>query len=453
MEQCDTLIEARWCIPVEPSGVVLEDHAIAITDGRIVALEPTAEARAHFRPGVTVSRPTHVLIPGLVNAHTHAAMTLFRGYADDLPLERWLREGVWPAERRWVSAEMVRDGTKHAIVEMLKSGITCFSDQYFFPEIVAEAAAELHVRAMIGTPVFDTATAWAESGAECLSKAADLVHDPYAVHHLISTCFAPHSCDVVSDETFRSLRVLADQLDCRIQIHVHESTAEIESAVSATGKRPLERLAGLGLVNASLLAVHAVHLTDAELDSLAASGVSVAHCPRSNLKLASGIARVKAMQDAGVNVALGTDGAASNNVLDLLGEMRTAALLAKAVAGDASALGAGEALRMATLNGATALGLAESVGSLEVGKWADLACVDLDRIRSQPVYDPASQLVYTCSAEQVTDVWVAGRHQIDSGHLMAVDEQDILRRTAEWQQRIAAAPIGRQYRKPERSPE
>ena len=438
MEQCDTLIEARWCIPVEPAGAILENHAIAVTEGRIVAVLPAEEARLRFSPGAAIRRPDHAVFPGLVNTHTHAAMTLFRGYADDLPLERWLREGIWPAERRWVGAEMVRDGTKHAIVEMLKCGVTCFSDQYFFPEIVAEAALELQVRAMIGTPVFDLPTAWAESGSECLRKAADLVHDPFADHPLISSCFAPHSTDVVTDETFRSLRMFADQLDRRVQIHLHESAAEIQTAVAETGMRPLERLTGLGLVNASLLAVHAVHLTDAEMDALAAAGVSVAHCPNSNLKLASGMARVQAMRDSGINVALGTDGAASNNVLDMLGEMRTAALLAKAVSGDAAALDANTAIRMATLDGARALGLAEETGSIEVGKWADLACVDLGHVRSQPVYDPASQLVYTCAAEQITDVWVAGRHHIDEGRLTAADERDILSRSAEWRQRIGA---------------
>lgn len=439
MEQCDTLIEARWCIPVEPAGTVLEDHAIAVTEGRIVAVLPAAQARSRFKPGADVRRPDHVVFPGLVNTHTHAAMTLFRGYADDMPLTRWLREGVWPLERRWVGAEMVRDGTKHAIVEMLKSGITCFSDQYFFPEIVAEAALELQVRAMIGTPVFDVPTAWAETGAECLSKASDLVHDPFADHALISTCFAPHSTDVVTDETFRSLRMFADQLDRRIQIHLHESAVEIDTAVAETGLRPMARLSELGLVNSSLLAVHAVHLTDAEMDELAAAGVSVAHCPKSNLKLASGLANVKAMRDKGINVSLGTDGAASNNVLDMLSEMRTAALLAKAVAGDASALNAHSAIKMATLDGARALGMAEETGSIEIGKWADIACVDLDHVRSQPVYDPASQLVYTCASEQITDVWVAGRHHIDDGRLTAADEQDILNRSAEWQQRIAAS--------------
>lgn len=409
-----------------------------MTDGRIVAIEPLQEARDRFNPGVVVDRPNHVLIPGLVNAHTHAAMTLFRGLAEELPLERWLREGIWPHEQRWVSAEMVRDGTKHAIVEMLRGGITCFSDQYYFPEVVAESAVDLHMRAMIGTPVMDFATPWAENADEYLAKATDLVHDPYADHPLISTCFAPHATDALSADSGQKLRVLADQLDRRVQIHLHETTTEIANALEEQGKRPLARLSELGLVNASLMAVHAVHLTEEELQQISAVGVSVAHCPRSNLKLASGIAPVQAMLDAGINVALGTDGAASNNVLDMLGEMRIAALLGKVRAEDAAAIPASTALRMATLNGARALGLSDTTGSIETGKLADLTCVDLNHINSQPVYDPTAQLVYSCNREQVSDVWVAGRHLVDEGVLTQVDEDEILQRSVEWQQRIAA---------------
>lgn len=438
MQQCDTLIQARWCIPVEPDRLVLEHHGIAVTDGRIVAVLPLPEARAQFNPGVVVDRPDHVVIPGLINAHTHAAMTLFRGLADGLPLERWLREGVWPHEQRWVSAEMVRDGSKHAIVEMLRGGVTCFSDQYFFPEVVAESAVDLHMRAMIGTPVMDFPTPWAKNVDEYLSKATDLVHDPYADHPLVSTCFAPHSTAALSADSGQKLRVLADQLDRRVQIHLHETAMEIATTLEERGKRPLARLSEMGLVNASLMAVHAIHMTDEELQQISAAGVSVAHCPRSNLKLASGIAPVQQMLDAGINVALGTDGAASNNVLDMLGEMRTAALLGKVKAEDAAAIPASTALRMATLNGAKALGLADAVGSIEVGKWADLTCVDLKYINSQPVYDPLSQLVYSCNREQISDVWVAGRHLVDKGALTQVDPDEILQRSAEWQQRIAA---------------
>ncbi len=437
MQHCDTLILAGWCIPVAPDNLVLTDHAVAINDGKIVDLLPASEARQRYRPGALVQRTNHILLPGFVNAHTHAAMTLLRGIADDMPLERWLNEAVWPIENRWVSAEMVRDGTRLAIAEMLLSGCTCFSDQYFFPEIVAETAVDLQMRAMVGTPVIEFPSAWADGAAECLSKAADLVHDPYADHPLVSSCFAPHSTATVSDESFTELRVLADQLDTRIQIHLHESAQEIENELNSNGKRPIERLQDLGLVNASLMAVHAVHVTDDEIALFVDAGVTVAHCPRSNLKLADGIAPIAAYIKAGVTVALGSDGAASNNVLDMLGEMRTAALLAKAKAQDASAIPAAQALRMATLDGAEALGLADNIGSIEAGKWADVICIDVRHVNSQPLYDPISQLVYTVQPQQVSDVWVAGKHQVDNGTLTHIDVDELLQRTSEWQHRIA----------------
>jgi 5-methylthioadenosine/S-adenosylhomocysteine deaminase len=436
MQHCDTLISAGWCIPVEPHGLVLTDHSVAVRDGRIIDIAPTEEARQKYAVGILIDRPNHVLMPGLVNAHTHAAMTLLRGLADDLPLQRWLKEAVWPVEARWAGAEMVRDGTRLAIAEMLLSGCTCFSDQYFFPEIVAETAVDLHMRAMVGTPVIEFATAWAKDASECLSKGAELVHDPYADHSLISTCFVPHSTSTVSDQSFKALRVLADQLDKPVQIHLHESRQEIEDSIVATGKRPFEVLDHLGLVNSSLMAVHAVHLTDKEISRFVEAGVSVVHCPRSNLKLADGIAPIQDLLDAGVVVGLGTDGAASNNVLEMPGEMRTAALLAKAKAEDAAALPAAAALRMATLEGAKTLGLDSCTGSIVTGKWADLTCIDMMHLNSQPVYDPISQVVYTVQPHQVRDVWVGGKHQVENGELVHIDKNDILRRTAEWQQQI-----------------
>jgi 5-methylthioadenosine/S-adenosylhomocysteine deaminase len=333
---------------------------------------------------------------------------------------------------------MVRDGTRLAIAEMLLSGSTCFSDQYFFPEIVAETAADMHMRVVIGTPVIEFANSWADNAGECLEKGTDLVHDPYADHQLIETCFAPHSTTTVSDSTFADLRVLADQLDKRIQIHLHESVQEIEESISDSGKRPIERLRELGLLNASLMAVHAVHLFDDEIREFAETGVAVAHCPQSNLKLADGIAPIQALRDAGVTVGLGTDGAASNNLQDMMSELRTAALLAKARSHDAAALPAASALRMATLDGAKTLGLDETIGSLKPGKWADLACVDLMHLNSQPVYDPLSQLVYAVRSNQVSDVWVAGRHQVEAGNLVNIDTQMIMRRANEWGERIGA---------------
>ncbi len=438
MQHCDTLIAARWCVPVEPAGTVLEEHALIVTNGSIVDLLPLADARERYQPSVLIERPNHALIPGLVNAHTHAAMALMRGLGDDLPLEAWLRQAIWPVERRWVSAEMVRDGTELAIAEMIGSGITCFSDQYFFPEIVAQTAVNRGMRCMVGTPVVDVATAWAEDAGDYLQKGADLVHDPYADHPLVSSCYAPHTTAALSDEIFVELRVLADQLDVPIQIHLHETRAEIEASVRKSGRRPCERLAALGLVNSSLMAVHAVHLRDDEIAMFAREGVVVAHCPSSNLKLGSGIAPVAQYRAGGINVAIGTDGAASNNVLDMLGEIRLAALLAKVSAADAAAISADDALRMGTLDGARALGLGDVTGSLVAGKAADVTCIDLGRPRSQPVYDVTSQIVYAAAAAQVSDVWIAGRHQLENGRLTHMDSDELLLRSEEWRERIAA---------------
>ncbi len=438
MKHCDTLIAPRWCIPVRPAGRVLEDHVVAIADGRIVDILPRRIAAETYQSSVMLERPTHVLIPGLINAHTHAAMALMRGYADDLPLERWLADGIWPLEKRWASAEFVRDGTQLAIAEMLLGGTTCFSDQYFFPEIVADTAVSMQVRAVIGTPVIEFPTAWAGTASEYLSKATELVHDRYVDHPMITTCFAPHATYTVSDATFRELRVLADQLDVPVQIHLHETAAEVADELRRTGMRPLERLAHLGLVNNLLLAIHAVHLSEKDIRLLADAGARIAHCPKSNLKLASGIAPIQRCLDAGIVVGLGTDGAASNNRLDMISEMQVAALIGKVASGNAASLDAAEALALATIGSAEALGLGEEVGSIELAKAADLTCVDLDRVGSQPVHNPVSQLVYATGADQVSDVWVAGRHVVAGGELTQADLPSILARCDEWRLRMTA---------------
>ena len=320
---------------------------------------------------------------------------------------------------------------------MLTGGTTCFSDQYFFPEIAAETAASMNMRAVIATPVVDFETNWAKDANEHMQKAADLVHDAYVDHPLVSSAFAPHSPYALSDDSLTSLRVMADQLDLRVQMHLHETRTEVEDSIRQYGKRPIARLRELGLVNSSLLAVHAVHLDDSEIEMLADVGASIAHCPKSNMKLASGFAPVARYRDAGISVSIGTDGAASNNVLDMFSEVRSAALIAKGLSEDASALPAQTALRMATAEAAACLGLESHLGSIEAGKWADMACVDLNRRHSQPVYDPVSQLVYTARADQVSDVWVAGRQLVASGKLTDVKEEDIFARCNEWQQRIA----------------
>jgi 5-methylthioadenosine/S-adenosylhomocysteine deaminase len=437
MPTVDTLIHCRWIAPVEPDDVVYEYHTLAIREGRILALLPTEEARARYRADVEHELDRHLLIPGLVNAHTHAAMSLLRGLADDLPLHDWLNNHIWPAESRWVSEEFVHDGTQLAMAEMLRCGTTCFNDMYFFPDVTARAAAHCGMRASVGLIVIDFPTVWANDADEYISRGL-AVHDKFRGDPLIRTMFAPHAPYTVSDKPLEHIRVLADELDIGVHMHVHETAEEIERALDLTGKRPLARLQELELLSPALLAVHMTQLSNAEISELAAAGGHVVHCPESNLKLASGFCPVQSLVAAGVNVALGTDSAASNNDLDMLGEMRTAALLGKAVSGDASALPAHTVLRMATLNGATALGIGEETGSLLTGKWADITAVRLDAIETRPLYDPVSQLVYASGREQVTDVWVAGQHLLKDHRLTTLDGNDILARARDWQARIAA---------------
>ncbi|HHJ12941.1 MAG TPA: TRZ/ATZ family hydrolase [Gammaproteobacteria bacterium] len=441
MRQTELLIHARWVIPVEPEGQVLEYHSIAIDQGRISAIETTPNARRNFQAQNVVELGEHALIPGLVNAHTHAAMSLLRGIADDLPLMEWLQQHIWPAEQKWVAEQFVHDGTQLAMAEMLRGGTTCFNDMYFYPETAARAAAGAHMRASIGMILIDFPTRYAANVDEYFTKGLAL-HDEYRHHPLVSTAFAPHAPYSVSDEPLARVRTLADELDCTVHMHLHETTGEIEQSLQQYGTRPFERLDALGLVSPALTAVHMTRLEDREIERLAETGASVVHCPESNLKLASGFSPVQRLLQAGVNVALGTDGAASNNDLDMLGEMRSAALLGKAVAQDAAALPAATVLRMATLNGARALGLAADTGSLEPGKWADIAAIDLSAPETRPVYDPVSQIVYAAGREQVSHVWVGGQKLLDARQLLQLDLADLERRVRGWQPLIGAGGAG-----------
>ena len=437
MQQVDQIIHARWVIPVEPAAEVLTAHSVLIREGRIAAVLPTPVATRDFTAPRIVDLPRHALLPGFVNAHTHAAMSLFRGLADDLPLKTWLEDHIWPAEARWADREFVRDGTRLAVAEMLLGGTTCFNDMYFFPDEVAAAAIEAGIRATVGMIVIGFPSAWARDTREYFAN-GQAVHDRYRDHPLIRTAFAPHAPYTVDDDALRQVAVRAEELDVPIHIHLHETAHEVAEAVAATGLRPIARLERLGLLSNRLLAVHMTALDAAEQRLLANAGVSVVHCPESNLKLASGFCPLAALDAAGVNCAIGTDGAASNNDLDMLGEMRTGALLAKAVAGDPCAVPAHVALRMATLNGARALGLEQEIGSLTAGKRADVIAFDLGGLRAQPVYDPVSQIVYAGHRDQVTDVWVAGRRVVEERRLLSVDEQDLIATAERWRARIDA---------------
>jgi 5-methylthioadenosine/S-adenosylhomocysteine deaminase len=430
LEPIDLLITARWIIPIEPHDVVLEHHALAIRQGRIEAILPITTALQRYQAAEQIDRPHHVLMPGLINAHTHVGMTLLRGVAEQLPFDAWLKERIWPLEKRWLDPEFVRDGTELAIASMLSSGTTCFAEQYFFPEVIAQTASQLRMRACIGSPIVEFTTAWAGSADESLDKALAL-HDAYRDDPLITTALAPHSTYAVSEAVLTRIRRAADEIELPVAMHLHESANEV-----AAIERPIAALDRFGFLTPNFTAVHMTQLNQADIDIVARSGISVVTCPQSNLKLGNGVCPVATLMNRGVNIALGTDGAASNNDLDMLSELHTAALLA------GPAVSAHQWLRAATLNGAKTLNLADQIGSLVPGKWADMCCIDLNDVHSQPIYDAATAVVYSANRAQVTDTYVAGR-ALWSNPLCSnqsytqLNIDDILARTSAWQQRIA----------------
>jgi len=442
--QADLLIHADWIIPVETAGT-LEQHSIAIDNGRIAAIAPRSQALDQIDAKESVTLPGHALIPGLINAHTHSPMSLFRGLADDMPLMSWLNDHIWPAESRWVHEEFVMDGSRLAIAEMLRGGTTCFNDMYFYPDVTGRVAAQAGIRAIVGLIVIDFPSAWA-GDADGYFDRAIAVHDLFRNDPLVGTAFAPHAPYSVADAPLRRVGTLANELELPIHMHVHETAAEVRGSLEQTGKRPIGRLHELDLISPALLAVHMTQLERDEIALFADCGAQVVHCPESNLKLASGHCPVGTLLDAGINVALGTDGAASNNDLDMLGEMQSAALQAKGMGADACALPAEQALRMASLNGARALGIDAETGSLAVGKSADIVAVDLSQPETQPVFNPISQIVYAAGREQVRHVWVAGRQVLRNRTLTTIDLDLTLQHAAVWRDRIldksADSPAG-----------
>ncbi len=435
MENVDTLISARWVIPVHPAGVVLHLHSVAVRDGVIIAVLPREEAAARFLAADNVDLPDHALIPGLINLHTHAAMSLMRGLADDLPLMTGLKQRIWPAEAAHASPRFVSDGTRLACHEMLRGGITCFNDMYLFPEASAQAALDCGMRAAVGIITVDTPTAYASDTDDYLAKGL-AARDRFQDEPLISFCMAPHGPCAVSDRAFARVVTLAEELELPIHLHLHESREEIECSLAQHGKRPMLRMHSLGVLGPRLIAVHSVHLEDYEIELLARHGASVAHCPSSNLKLANGFAPIHSLQAAGVNIGLGTDGAASNNRLDMFQEMRLAALLAKGVSGDPQAMPAQAALHAATLGGARALGLDGTLGSIEPGKAADLCAVDFTAPGLLPCYDPISHLVYAAGRENVSNVWIGGKLRLTYGEITGNGASDMDKMALLWQDKL-----------------
>jgi 5-methylthioadenosine/S-adenosylhomocysteine deaminase len=433
-----TIITARWLIPIEPRNTVLENHAVVIENNLILDICPIQIALERFPEAGVVERLDHVLMPGLINSHTHAAMSLFRGLADDLHLNEWLGDHIWPAEGKWVSSQFVEDGTRLAVAEMLLGGTTNFTDMYFYPDVAAQVCQELGMRATLGLPVLDFPSPWADGPQQYFEKGL-AAHDATASLELVNTAFAPHAPYTISDDPLRQIKDYAEKLQLPIHMHVHETAQEVSDAVAQTDMRPLARLEALGLLNSKLIAVHMTQLTDQEIAVVAAQGVHVVHCPSSNAKLASGQCRTHDLVQAGVNVALGTDGAASNNNLDMFSEMRTAAFAGKIASGDARALPAWQILEMATINGATAVNQQHLLGSIKIGKVADLIAVDLNSVATQPVYNPISQIVYSASREQVSDVWVNGQQLVNDKKLTNIDTSTLLKTTSNWGNKIRNA--------------
>ncbi len=434
----DLIVDARWVIPVEPARQVLPGHSVVVRDGRIESILPTREAHELYAGARELALRQHALIPGLVNLHTHAAMTLMRGLADDLPLMEWLKNHIWPAETRFVNPEFVFDGTRLACGEMLCGGITCFNDMYFFPEAAVNAAVAAGMRATIGMIVIDFPTQYASDPDDYLNKGLAL-RDQHLGNPLLKFCMAPHAPYTVSDKTLSKVLTYAEQLEAPVHIHLHETEDELRESLERYGVRPLARLHALGMLGPGLIAVHMVHLTEDEVELVGTQRCAVAHCPSSNLKLASGMAPPVALLAQGIPVGLGTDGAASNNRLDLFEEMRLAALLGKVVTGRPETLPAYQVLEMATLNGARALGWDSEIGSLMPGKAADMVAVDLSSIGVSPVYDPLSHLAYVASRRDVTHVWVAGRLVVSDGDLVTLDGGELVARANQWRDRVQSA--------------
>jgi 5-methylthioadenosine/S-adenosylhomocysteine deaminase len=434
----DLRIDARWLVPIARDGA-LEAHALVVDAGRIVALVPAAEADERYAPREAIELATHVVMPGLVNAHTHAAMTLLRGIADDMPLDAWLRERIWPAEMAHVAPDFVYDGTLAAAAEMLCGGVTTAADMYFHPEASARAWLAAGMRAVVGIPVLDFPMAGAVDADAHLARGL-AARDAFKGAATLSFVLAPHAPYTVGDATLRNIVTIARETDLGIVTHLQETRAERDDALARDGMTPLARLDALGVTGPGFVAVHAVHPGAGDTERLARQGCHVVHCPASNLKLGAGIAPIASYVAAGINVALGTDGAASNNRLDMFDAMRLAALLAKGAGGDPTLLPARAVLRMATQHGADAFGLGASIGSLETGKLADLIAVDLASVATEPCYDPVSQLVHAASREHVTVVFVAGERVVANRAPTRIDVAAIAARARAWRDRIVSTP-------------
>ncbi|MGB5176099.1 MAG: amidohydrolase, partial [Thermoanaerobaculia bacterium] len=431
-ESAQLVVMGGTIVTFDPDGRVIEDGAVAIEDGRIAAVGSAAEIEAAFPGARRIDAAGGLVLPGLINAHTHAPMVFFRGLADDLELMQWLEEVVFPAEGEHVDKELVRWGTRLACLEMLRGGITTFVDMYYFDDTIAEEVERCGIRAVVGETLIDFPAPDNKSWEEAMDYTRSFV-ERWRGHPRITPAVAPHSLYTVSTEHWIEAHELAEELDVPLLTHLAEGQAEIDRVLEATGMTSIEYLEHSGLLDDRLLAAHVILPTPNEIDLLAKRGVGVAHCPQSNMKIAAGVAPVPAMIEAGVAVGIGTDGAGSNNDLNLWEEIDTAAKLHKLESRDPTVLPARQALAMATLEGARALKMEDEIGSLEVGKRADLIVVATDGLHQQPqdpAANPYSFLVYSTKASDVRTVIVEGQVVVDNGQVLTLDAAEVLERAA-----------------------
>jgi 5-methylthioadenosine/S-adenosylhomocysteine deaminase len=438
MNQIDLILNCRWLIPIEPETTIYEDYAIAIHEGKIRDVLPQQELVKLYTAHSVINFNDHVILPGFINAHTHSPMTLFRGLADDLPLMEWLNDHIWPAEKKWLNKEFIQDGTEIAIGEMIKSGTTCFNEHFFSPEVIANTTIEAKIRACIGGTIINLPTNWSKDEMDGFEKSKALFQE-FGAHELVTWSLAPHAPYTTTNTILHKISDFSKEHGLPIHMHVHETASEIAQSIEQYGMRPLKRLSTIGLLSNRLQCVHMTQIDEEDIELLKAFRPNIIHCPESNLKLASGNCPVELLLNEKMNIALGTDGAASNNDLNMVGEMQTAALIGKAVAKDATAVSAMEVLQMATINGAKALGLEHKIGSIKKGKSADLIAIDLRHLNTSPMYNPISQIVYSATNNQVTDVFVAGKQLLRKGTLLTLDEGKLLANAQKWKKRIITA--------------
>jgi 5-methylthioadenosine/S-adenosylhomocysteine deaminase len=435
MQHVETIIQPKWLITVDKQNRVLENHSLVIERGKIIDIIPNLQLNAHYTATKIYYLDHHAILPGFVNAHTHSSMSLMRGFADDLALMTWLNKYIWPGERLFVGPEFVCDGMRLALAEMIKSGTTCINDMYFYASEAAEVMHKAGIRGRIADSILNVEMPWSPTVQSCFDKSLALIQQVKA-YPLIEASLGPHAPYTTDDSILQEVLQVSKQHFVPIHIHLHESADEINQYQNSRGIRPLSRFQQLGLCSPKLQAVHMTQVTKLDIEILASSGTHVIHCPESNMKLASGMCPAQTLINAGVNVALGTDGAASNNDLDMIGEMRSAAMLAKIRDGNPESISANTALRMATINGAKALGFDQFTGSLEVGKAADVIAIDLNTSSTMPVFHPVSQIVYAASKDQVTDAWIAGKHVLKSRVLTTLNEPEILSKAKQWGEKL-----------------